>query len=94
MELGKARELAALESCGQIVTGEGKKDKGDGGARGPPTSCLESGTGDFLIVSDPTFAFLSQLLSPKLTGSDKPNSPHQGCWGLGLLAWESHGFHG
>lgn len=56
MELGKARELAALESCGQVVTGEGKKDQGDEGVRGPPTSCLESGTGDFLRVSDPTFS--------------------------------------
>lgn len=52
MEPGEARELAVLESCGHVVKGEGKKDKGHEGARGPPRSCSESGTGDFWMFVD------------------------------------------
>lgn len=49
-ELGKARELAVLESGGQVVTCEGKKKKGAKGAGAPPRSSMEPRHWGFLDV--------------------------------------------
>lgn len=77
LDLGEVRELAVLESSGQIVTHEGEKDKGSEGARGhlDPARSQTLGSSGGLWIVTPLLAFPCYLLSPKQTRSYRSNFP-------------------